>query len=203
MKRPSLEDVHAETTRVVAALRKWKRSRERYIRKAEAMLTSLRRKADSDTLQQIADVQAVIDLLKAIKRVKPPPQDLTLLEFIGWCFEKNEMFKGKLLRSCVYRTTKQAEQQATTLILQGTALLGIPKDYTTVEGIRRATWPTLQILLRGRAVLIAIPLRQRAYRAWELPAKTWERAGDDLSALYRAVAAPSSFGPRASTAATT
>ena len=191
MRRPSIKDVKAETARLIAAHREWRRSENHYIRKTEGYLISLRRDADPDTLEAIADIQRVIDLMKLRERVKPPPQDLTLLEFIGWCFERNELIKGKLLRSCVYRTPKQAEQQADTLFRQGYALLGSPKDCTTVKGIHRVSWPTLQILLRGRAVLIAIPLRQRAYRAWELPAKTWERAGDDLSALYRAVAAPS------------
>jgi hypothetical protein len=110
-------------------------------------------------------------------------QRLTLLEFIGCCFEKNELMDGGLSRYNVYETPLLAEQQVDALVKEAIALLGEPGDDTYLAGLRDCQWPTLRIMHRGLAVLVVVPVR--VYWLWQDTA-AWTRAGDDISALLAA-----------------
>lgn len=117
----------------------------------------------------------------------PQEPPLTLLEFIGCCFEKNELISGRLERHNCYETPEDGARQATVLVEQATALLGEPSHETLTDGCQVWCWPTLQIAYRGTAVVVDVPVRTpEAYYAWETGSQErWERAQRDFKALAR------------------
>lgn len=110
---------------------------------------------------------------------------LTLLEFVGCCFEKNELSGGALQRWNVYPTVELADLQADALVVEATALLGAPA--VSSSRVRGWKWPTLEILQAGLAVMVVVPVRvKEAYFCWSQPSELWRRADDDLGALFAA-----------------
>lgn len=116
------------------------------------------------------------------------PAILSLLEFIGCCFEKNELLDGALQRYSVYETRDLARAQFQRLESDAENLLGTSGELTEHEdGVVELEWPgSLRMLWRGLAVMVMVPVRLKEayFSAEEIPSETWRAAGDDLSALF-------------------
>lgn len=118
------------------------------------------------------------------------PEILTLFEFIGCCFEKNEMlFPSQLSRWNVYTTAELAMAQVIRLAEQASSLLGPPNVSKEEEGTHTVEWRNnLRIVSKGQAVLMCVRVRYKeAYCVHDKhPEALWQQAEDDLTAVWKA-----------------
>lgn len=109
----------------------------------------------------------------------------SLLEFVAFCTEKNEIFDGASPRYCTYRTQELAREQYERLVREATALLG-----AHVRRIQYGLdWPGhLAVQARRSTVIVWIAASQDG-PAWQWGDgdSDWAtvNAQEDLDALIR------------------
>lgn len=105
--------------------------------------------------------------------------DISLLQAIAFCFEKQEIFDGWAQRLCPFPTEQDASVTFTVWIEELTRWKGPPLS-DAMHTSRRAAWPDLRIKLAGRGIGVWIKVGS-VHRWWSAPA-TWE--GDPCAEVY-------------------
>ena len=106
----------------------------------------------------------------------------SLLEFVGFCMEKNEVLGGWSFRWCPYRTPELAQKQYGRLVDEGRRLLGEP-DREVKHGLYWEKGLVVRMLGTAVMVHVAAPIDGPAW-TWGDSDPDWDHCQNELTALF-------------------